>query len=251
MKKFIPGLCSVSFRKNSPEEIITAMHDAGLMHIEWSSDVHAPCTDKDKLKNIANLQKHYDIECSSYGTYFRIGENKAEELNNYIHAADILGTKLLRLWCGTKGSASYETEEKKLLFENCRSIAKIAEESGITVAMECHQWTYTDTAESIAELIIETGSPNFCMYWQPNQYCSAEDNIRHIKMTEKYVTAIHAFNWERDKRFPLSDAVDTWTKYLSYIDGEHHLLLEFMPDDSIKSLRREANSLRTIIDKIK
>ena len=36
------GLCSVSFRKHTPEEILRAMKDAGLSVIEWGSDVHCP-----------------------------------------------------------------------------------------------------------------------------------------------------------------------------------------------------------------
>ena len=246
MSTFKTGLCSVSFRNNSPEEILRAMTDAGLRYIEWGSDVHSPCADTEKLMCIASLQKEYGITCSSYGTYFRIGETDTEELYDYIRAAEILGTRLLRLWCGGKGSAAYEPCEKTHLFDACRRIAHIAEECGVTVAMECHQWTYTDTAESILELMSEVDSKSFRMYWQPNQYRTAEENLRHIEMTGKYVTAVHAFNWERDKRFPLSEATDVWREYLRHLDGEYPILLEFMPDDNTDSLSAEADALRRI-----
>jgi len=36
------GLCSVSFRKNTPEEILKTMKEAGLSLIEWGADVHPP-----------------------------------------------------------------------------------------------------------------------------------------------------------------------------------------------------------------
>ena len=36
------GLVSISFRENSPEEIVKACVAAGLRYIEWGSDVHAP-----------------------------------------------------------------------------------------------------------------------------------------------------------------------------------------------------------------
>lgn len=246
MGTFKRGLCSVSFRNNSPEEILRAMKDAGLRYVEWGSDVHAPCTDTENLRYIATLQKNYGIICSSYGTYFRIGETDTEELYGYIRAAEILGTKLIRLWCGTKGSAVHEPSEKAQLFDACRRVAEIAEEHGVTVAMECHQWTYTDTAESILELMSEVDSQSFRMYWQPNQYRTAEENLRHIEMTGKYVTAVHAFNWDRDSRFPLSEAVDVWRDYLSRLSGEYPILLEFMPDDNIGSLSAEADAIRRI-----
>ena len=64
------GLCSISFRKNTPEEILQAMKAAELSVIEWGSDVHCP---PEKAPKIAKLQNQYDIRCCSYGTYFRLG----------------------------------------------------------------------------------------------------------------------------------------------------------------------------------
>ena len=68
-----PGLVSISFRSHSPEEIIHEAVRANLTHIEWGSDVHAPCHDIPRLEHIAALQKQYGISCCSYGTYFRLG----------------------------------------------------------------------------------------------------------------------------------------------------------------------------------
>ena len=100
--KYNPGLVSVSFRDRAPEEILKEMTCAGLTHIEWGSDVHAPCADTARLREIADLQAAYGITCSSYGTYFRLGKTPLSELCAYIAAAKILGTDTLRLWCGTK-----------------------------------------------------------------------------------------------------------------------------------------------------
>ena len=52
------GLCSISFRKNTPQEILAAMKTAGLTVIEWGSDVHCP---PEKAKEIAELQKQYHL----------------------------------------------------------------------------------------------------------------------------------------------------------------------------------------------
>ena len=247
MGRFKPGLCSVSFRGNSPEEIVRAASAAGLEYIEWGSDVHAPFDDAERLHNIAKLQEEYGIKCSSYGTYFRIGQTDIDELERYVDCAKILGTDLLRLWCGVKGSAVTDENEEKELFDICRKAAAIAEKNGVVLGMECHQWTYTDTAESIACLMDAVDSESFRMYWQPNQFRTFDENIRHIEMTGKYVTAVHIFNWEGDKRLPLADAASTWQDYLSRLDGEYPVLLEFMPDDKIESLGEESVALRNIL----
>ena len=85
--KYKSGLVSVSFRQNTPKEILEAASAAGLSCIEWGSDVHAPCHDDERLKQIAALQKEYGIECSSYGTYFYLGCMALGELRDYIRAA--------------------------------------------------------------------------------------------------------------------------------------------------------------------
>ena len=47
------GLCSISFRKHTPEEILRAMKEVGLSVIEWGSDVH--CS-PEKAEELAALQ---------------------------------------------------------------------------------------------------------------------------------------------------------------------------------------------------
>ena len=99
---FRSGLVSISFRSLSPEEIVALCREAGLCAIEWGSDVHAPYNDPQKLNRIVALQKESGIVCSSYGTYFKLGVHDTEELHGYIAAAKLLGTDILRLWCGDK-----------------------------------------------------------------------------------------------------------------------------------------------------
>ena len=54
-----------------------------------------------------------------------------EELIGYIKAAKILGTDILRLWCGTKGSKDMTAEDLEKLYADCRKAADIAEEYGV------------------------------------------------------------------------------------------------------------------------
>jgi hypothetical protein len=96
---------------------------AGLSCIEWGSDVHAPCQDIRRLHEIATLQKEYGIFCSSYGTYFRLGETPIGDLEKYISAAKILDTDILRLWCGTKSGAQMTETERMTLLAQCKEAA--------------------------------------------------------------------------------------------------------------------------------
>lgn len=237
------GLVSVSFRPYSPEEILIAMKNAGLTCIEWGSDVHCP---PEKAEEIAALQEKYGITCCSYGTYFRLGVTPIEELPAYITAAKILGTDILRLWCGNKDSGEHTENEKAALFAACKQAAKIAEESGVVLCMECHINTYTNTKESALELMQAIDSPAFRMYWQPSQYVSETENLAYAKLLAPYSEHLHVFNWKWEEKFPLADGADTWKQYLACFPRNKHLLLEFMPDGKLETLAREARALKEI-----
>ena len=247
---FKAGLVSISFRQNSVEEIIAAASAAGLSLIEWGSDVHAPCTDLERIKEIRGSTESAGLRVSSYGTYFRIGKNTVEELLPYIEAAKALGTDILRLWCGTKGYSEYTDSEKTALYEECRALASLAKKSSVVLCMECHNGTFTDCLSGANELMERVSSDAFRMYWQPNQFKSLDENLEYARVMAPYTKVVHVFNWEGNEKYPLCEAEDTWKKYLSFFSDETALLLEFMPDGRIESLDKEAGSLLEIISQI-
>ena len=249
MIKHSIGLVSVSFRKHSPKEILEAMKRTNLSCIEWGSDVHAPCNDEKKLHELAKLQKEYGIYCCSYGTYLRLGTDKLECLEEYAKAASILGTKILRIWCGDKSRQQYSEDERHKLLKDAKKASEIAQKHDITLCMECHNNTYTETLDGAVELMEYVGSPNFQMYWQPNQFKDFAANAEYAKRISPYVKNVHVFNWLGNDKYPLCEAVETWKKYLACFDEPKTLLLEFMPDGRIESLEKEAKALDVITDK--
>ena len=244
---FKAGLVSVSFRPLSVEEIIAAAKLTNLTHIEWGSDIHAPHFALPHLEHISALCKENGITCS-YGTYFRFGRDSVEELRPYIQAAKILNAKILRVWCGTKSSNEYTVYELNQIYTDCKAAAKLAESEGVVLGLECHNWTLTDTKESALALMQAVNSPAFQMFWQPNQFKSAEENLAYAELLSPYVICVHAFNWEQDKKFSLALAKDAWTEYLKKLNKDIPVLLEFMPDDKVETLETESNALLTILE---
>ena len=245
------GLVSISFRQETPETLIKAVKAAGLSCIEWGSDVHAPWNDEEKLQDIVRLQKESGICCSSYGTYFRLGKDDPMEFPGYIRAAKLLGTDILRLWCGTKGSKEYTKEEREALYADCRKVAAMAEAEGVTLCMECHNGTVTDWKEGALTLMQAVDSPAFRMYWQPNQLRTVEENLAYAKLLAPWTKHIHVFNWncpngDPVEKYPLAQAEETWKAYLAQIPGDRALLLEFMPDNRLETLAAEAAALKEI-----
>ena len=240
------GLVSVSFRKHTIEEIITAVKAQNLTHIEWGSDVHAPYSDLKKLQKISALCKENDITCS-YGTYFRFGQTPIEELPNYIAAAKILGANILRVWCGTKSSKEYTMVERNEIYQQCRQAAKLAEKEGVVLCTECHNWTLTDDKDSALALFQAVNSPAFQTFYQPNQFKSIQENIAYAKAVASFTKTVHVFNWEKENKYPLSQAIDTWKEYLSCFSDDLPCLLEFMPGDTLEELSTESRSLFKIL----
>ena len=113
--------------------------------------------------------------------------------------------------------------------------------------MECHNKTYTNRKESALELMREIDSPHFQMYWQPNQLRCEKENLEYASEIAKYTHVIHVFNWDGEKKYPLCDAVGLWKQYLEKFDGSLPILLEFMPDGKIESLKTEADALKEIV----
>ena len=244
---YYPGLVSISFRDHSPAKIALAASKFGLKYIEWGSDVHAPCSDITKLEQVAATQACYGISCSSYGTYFRLGTNSIHELPSYFIAAQKLGTNILRLWAGRKPAHQCSPEERSYLIAQCTAAARLAEEYQMIICLECHRRSYTETKEGALDLMQSVNSLNFRMYWQPNPSISTEENLEYIRLLAPYITHIHVFHWVGEKRLSLKDGYDEWQQYLSALTGDHTLLLEFMPDDCIKSLKHEADALQKLI----
>ncbi len=241
------GVCSVSFRALSPEEVIKTVREAGLEAIEWGSDVHAPCNAPEKLYEIKKAQDAAGLACSSYGTYFKVGENSPEELSAYIDAAEILGTKMLRIWCGKKNYEDMTEEERESVRSDCRACAAIAEKRGAVISIECHPNSYTNSIEGALNLMESVNSPALRMYWQQNINGGDELNLDYASKIAKWTTNIHVFYYENGKKLRLEAGVEKWKKYLSCFDGERTLLLEFMPDNNPDALAGEAAALRSIV----
>ena len=245
--KYNLGLVSISFRKHTPREILEAMNGAGLTHIEWGSDVHAPYDDMEKVKQIAQMQKENGITCSSYGTYFRLGVTPMDELEGYITAAKLLGTNILRLWCGNQSGDDMTQEQKRELIAQCKKASEIAGKHGVVLCMECHRKTFTQNLGDALDLMREVNSPHFAMYWQPFQWQTVEQNLAYAEAISPYTHHIHVFQWKDTQKFSLFDGIEEWRGYLGKFSTPRTLLLEFMPDDMLSSLGREADALRKII----
>ncbi len=247
------GVCSVSFRNHSPEEIIDAVAEAGLDGIEWGSDVHVAPGDIENAKRITALMKEKGLKNLSYGTYFGVDQLEFEKFEDHLKTADALETDILRIWPPSKRINEFYAGGYGTCVRFMKRIAKKAAEYGKTVCFEKHHGTLTESTEETLRFLGDINKDNVKMYWQPNHYENFNANLCSVRELSHYVENVHVFNWRGEERLPLKEAVVDWREYYSVLDSEsgdsrRSYLLEFMPDDKLTSLKASAEALRKIVN---
>lgn len=256
-KMLIPGLVSVTFRSLSQNEIANLMCRSELKAIEWGGDVHIPVKDDpteedmekldEALSNASYLSESGKFYIASFGSYYRC-EGYAT-----LHAAAAvsIGAPNIRVWAGRRSSADADESYRALVVKNIQNLCDEMKEHGITVSTEFHGGTLTDEVDSALRLINDVERENFMTYWQPNQFRDEEYNVTALKKVLPYVSNVHVFTWDAKNRYPLEDGEKIWRKYIDIIKGSgrnHHLLLEFVKDDSVEQFYRDAEVLKSWVE---
>ncbi len=244
MKK---GLFSVTFRSLGRSEITELTKKAGLDSVIWGGDVHVPHGEFELAENTKKLCDSFGVSTEVYGSYHKLTN---DDYNTVFDTAIALGSNVVRVWAGTKGSADMPTEERDVLVRRLREAADVAKEKGLTLAFEYHGGTLTDDAESAVRLINEAERDNVRLHWQPNQYRDFDFNVRALKTVVPFVDAVHVFAWKENDRFPLAVQEHEWRTYFDILTehGKCSLAaLEFVPVECRDDLMRDAETLDKLI----
>ncbi|MFC4403381.1 sugar phosphate isomerase/epimerase family protein [Gracilibacillus xinjiangensis] len=240
------GLCSVTFREKAVEEVIELAVQAGLESIEWGGDIHVPAGDLENARKVAELTRFHGLQVSSYGSYYKAGES--ENFDEVVKTAEALGASGIRIWPGNKGSKDADKKYRELVVNDIRRISELAKKVNISIHIEYHGGTLTDTKESARMLMNDIFDDNVWLYWQPSNDVSFEERLASIEAVQEWISNVHIFHWESwDHRYALADGKRYWLAYLSKImsDGnQRHILIEFVREDSIEQFKQDARQLR-------
>jgi len=248
------GLTSVTFREKTPEEVIRLTAEAGLSGIEWASHTHAHQGDVALAREIARMTRDAGLEVSSYGSYFQLGTDR--DITPFLESAQALGTDQMRIWGGNTGSADLTYDQRQALIEESQQISQKATQYGVTLSLESHNDTITDTLSSQVLCLFEVNRPNFCSYWQAALELPLEQRlhtIRTLYATGK-LTNIHLF-WYNDKREQqlLREGAEYITNWLSVLKDDpatRYALIEFVKDGTEENFFQDAKTLLSIVDTV-
>lgn len=251
---FKVGLCSVTFRELSAEQVIEICKQSGVTGIEWGGDIHVPPTDEQNAERVAQLVEEAGLETVAYGSYYRAGydENKHTFEEN-LSTAIKLKAASIRIWGGRLGSEEASQANRSKVAADIRRIADLSAKHQIKINIEYHARSLTDTPESAQRLMQEVNHPNVYLYWQPAVGETVENRMKSIEIIKPWLSHLHVFHWWDVDRLPLQTGLTEWEHYLSNvnpIDSVKYLLLEFVKDDSIEQFHEDVAALKTLVHSI-
>lgn len=249
-----PGLCSVTFRGLDVPSVVGHAAAAGLECIEWAGDAHVPPGDESAARQARELTVQAGLSVASYGSYLRFEGPDQEvraEGEAVLASARALSAPRIRVWAGRRGSAEVPAADRARIAGRIREFADRAAASGIEVGLEFHGRTLTDEIGSTLRLLEEIDRPTVRSYWQPHQDMPAPEALQTLRRILPHASSIHVFSWwPANRRRPLSERAELWREVFMILaaqGADRDALLEFVPEDDPDLLRREADTLRSLI----
>ncbi|TCP23522.1 sugar phosphate isomerase/epimerase [Scopulibacillus darangshiensis] len=241
----------MTFREFSVERIIDLAKKAGVGGIEWGGDVHVPPGNLARALDVADLTAKAGLSIVSYGSYYRSGCENDVPFDQILKTAITLGAPSIRVWAGNRGSIKADEQYWKKVIWDTERIAALAEESCITIHIEYHGGTLTDTRTSASRLMKAITQENVKAYWQPPVGEDVDTRLRGMKEIEPWLSHVHVFHWDNRDRRPLNEGKAEWKRYLGILAGlqhDHYAMLEFVKENDPEQFLRDADTLQILID---
>jgi sugar phosphate isomerase/epimerase len=259
MSVIAPGLCSVTFRSSTVDEVVRLAAGAGLLGIEWGGDVHVPPGDMDAAERARVAAEAADLECASYGSYcFADANATGSAVEPVLDVAAELGAPNVRVWApfGAEPGSTPRAE----VVDALGRITAAAAERELEVSLEFHGGTATATVAGALGLVDAVGARNLWTYWQPPYWevgeRTAEDDARDVATVGRRLSHLHVYEWSGpEQRRPLAEGTARWRAVLDAAAARpwphaRFALLEFVRDDDPDAFREDAEVLLRLLEEV-
>lgn len=245
------GLTSVSFRNKTIEQVCALSARAGLGAIEWGGDVHVIPGDLEAARCARRLTARAGLRVCSYGSYYRLAEGEDAFLP-VLNTALELDAAVIRVWAGNADSKSVSEEARARLVERLLRVCALAARQGVSLSLEYHGGTLTDSVDSVRQLLQETreATGQLKFYWQPRWDWPMPQRLDSYAEVEPRLGHLHVFTWahqgQRIERLPLAQGEALWRQVLPRAarrTEDRCALLEFVQGDEEEALLRDAGVL--------
>ena len=249
---FFTGLCSITFRKKRPREVVELVARAGLTGLEWGGDVHVPHGSLRRALAVRGLTEEAGLCVLSYGSYYRVVQSEIDRIpfDSVLETALELGAPEIRVWAGVHGSAEADLSYRERLVSESRRIADMAAAEGVRISYEFHRGTLNDSGPASAALLRDVAHPNVRTYWQPEVSESPAQRLMSLEQVLPYLSNLHVFHWSGQGstvRLALAQGREEWGRYLAKAasaGGTRALLLEFVRRHQAAPFLEDAQTLK-------
>lgn len=246
------GLVSVTFRKLSVPEVIRVAADNGLKAIEWGGDVHVPPGDVAVAQSVRQQTEAAGLIVAAYGSYYRAAHSLPTEFDAVLASAVTLGAPTIRIWAGKTGSAAADAAHTAAVTADVARVCDLAATRNLTITLEYHGGTLTDTLPTTLTLLKAVNRPNLLSGWQPRDGMTPEAASDELQQLRPWLGNIHVFQWwpTGRTRLPLADGTDRWAAFLHAAAEDRRnrfALLEFVTNDDPTNLPADARTLNGLL----
>lgn len=252
------GLCTIAFKKRPLEEVLDIAADYNFDGVEiWGKEPHMPEKfDENYVKEVKNMAVNRGLEIVAFGSYINPFmedyQRRAESAVNITHG---LGAKIIRVWSNGSSSKAISTEERRMIGFRLVGICQWAQFRDITVATEMHSNNYTDSSDTILELISNVALPNLRTYYQPLFVRDKEDYYEALEKIAPYVVNVHAQNAKLEngkyKSCALAEGEVDYVQIVEILESfnyEGYLEIEFVHgEDKLEALKKDRDYLASLI----
>lgn len=245
------GLCSVSFRKHSPNEVIDLCRMHGVQAIEWGGDIHVPPgTNASDVKKLVSICEASGISTPSYGSYFNVLDDSASSFSPVLETAVELHADTIRIWPGWVEPEAITAEQREKITTTTRAIAEMSAGRGVRVAFEFHLHSPTSGAAKAMKIIEGCAHENVYSYYQFLPPLDAAEAIKEIETIRSRLTYIHCHWTTGEDILPFEQGRGTWTVIVDHLKKtgyEGVMYIEFVAGGTVEQFAKDAKLLKELI----
>ena len=245
------GVTSLTFKQNTPEEIVEIVKGSSAVGIEWGeNENHAPLGDLPRADEIKELTLSNGLEVFSFGSYYKLGE-PIEKFERTLQTALSLDSPVIRIWAGGKSPNILLESDFDDYVSQAKIIGDIAKENNISVCFEYHNNTLTENANSAKRLMDAVNHPNVGLYWQPNFDYDFAENLAGLKSIVGHVTKnIHINNHSADAGYKslseIKDDLNGYFKVISQQNRDFNIIVEFVKGGAVQNFCDDLKVLKKV-----
>ena len=270
--KLTSGICSVTLKQCSAEQVVEFLVESGLDAVEWWGGEHVPPGEVEIAREVGRLTREAGKVVSSYGSYYRVGASPADGLSfeSVLDSACALGAPTIRVWAGVKNREDCSADEVAVVIEDALRIADLAADQGVSITFEFHGGSLTNNNANTVRLSEELKHPNIFFSWQPPHGFTQAHCCEGLQSLLGRLSTVHVYHWtigsyeknlysEAEQRLkwpddyhrhPLEDGQSRWAAYIEIIRQSaraHPVLLEFVKGDSLEQARIDVTTLKELL----